>query len=130
MEYTTSEVFLPARPRSTLIPRVRLPDGGTEPVLADEAMAAALAGDGRFMSGRRWTGSGRHLRFHRYDRLPASSHVDDLLQEIDPRPHRDFLRLAVTLQRRGGHPAARIRGCMIRRMISTGRGPPSAGATD
>lgn len=35
MEYTTSEVFLPARPRGALIPRIRLPGGHTEPVLAD-----------------------------------------------------------------------------------------------
>ena len=52
MEYTTSEVFLPARPRSTLIPRMRLPDGRTEPVLADEAMTATFARDGWCLSGR------------------------------------------------------------------------------
>ncbi|MGH3192655.1 MAG: DUF3024 domain-containing protein [Streptosporangiaceae bacterium] len=28
----------------------------------------------------------RNLRFHRYDRLPPSPHIDDLLQEIDRDP--------------------------------------------
>jgi Protein of unknown function (DUF3024) len=28
----------------------------------------------------------RHLRFHRYGQLPPSSHIDDLLREIDRDP--------------------------------------------
>jgi len=33
----------------------------------------------------------RNLRFHRYDQLEPSPHIDDLLTEIDRRPDRDLL---------------------------------------
>jgi len=32
----------------------------------------------------------RNLRFHRYDQLPPSPHIDDLLQEIDRDPTATF----------------------------------------
>ena len=50
---------------------------------------------------RRWAlhWRDRHLRFHRYDQLPASPHAGDLLQETGRHPIAIFAGLAVTAQR-------------------------------
>ena len=41
---------------------------------------------------RRWSQywRDRNLRFHRYDQLPPSPHVDDLLQEVERDPTATF----------------------------------------
>ena len=61
---------------------------------------------------RRWAlyRRDRNLRFHRYDRLPASPHADDLLQEID----RDPVAIAGVSRHRpapAGYTAAAIHRC-------------------